>query len=94
MLEERRKAPPAVGKFGANALKSGGKIFAMVVDRRLVVKLPAPRVTALVAARKGQPFEPRPGRAMKEWLSVPLTRRDVGDLVKEAFEFVSGKERG
>ena len=94
MLEQRRKGPASGGKFGANALKVGGGIFAMYVDRRLVVKLPAARVAALVASRKGTNFEPRPGRLMKEWISVPITRRDAGDLVKEAFEFVRGRKRG
>jgi hypothetical protein len=93
LLEQRRKSPAAGSKFGANALKVGGKIFAMSVDRRLVVKLPAARVAALVAARKGTNFEPRPGRLMKEWISVPITRGDAADLVKEAFEFVGGRKR-
>jgi hypothetical protein len=56
--------------FGATSLKTDGKIFAMLVKDRLVVKLPADRVTELVEERAGERFDPGHGRIQKEWLSV------------------------
>lgn len=56
--------------FGATSLKTDGKIFAMLVKDRLVVKLSADRVTELVEERVGEQFDPGHGRIQKEWLSV------------------------
>jgi hypothetical protein len=56
--------------FGATSLKTDGKIFAMLVKDRLVVKLSADRVTELVEERVGERFDPGHGRIQKEWLSV------------------------
>jgi hypothetical protein len=56
--------------FGATSLKTGGKIFAMLVGERLVVKLPAARVEELVAGGVGERFDPGHGRIQKEWLAV------------------------
>ena len=50
-------------------LKVDGKIFAMLVRGDLVVKLPRERVTALVEAGVGRPFDPRrDGRLLKDWV--------------------------
>jgi len=76
--------------FGANALKINKKIFAMLSSGdRFVVKLPRPRVDALVAAGIGERFDPRRnGRAMKEWLVVGAGREARWlPLAKEAMEF-------
>ena len=56
--------------FGSTSLKTDGKIFAMLVKDRLVVKLPAARVTALVESGAGERFDPGHGRIQKEWLAV------------------------
>ena len=56
--------------FGATSLKTDGRIFAMLVKGRLVVKLPAARVTQLVDDGAGERFDPGHGRVQKEWLSV------------------------
>ena len=46
--------PPRGGSgFGRSALRFQGKIFAMLVRGRLVVKLPARRVDALIGAGDG-----------------------------------------
>ena len=42
--------PQGGGGFGRSALRYRGKIFAMLVRGSLVVKLPAGRVTELVAS--------------------------------------------
>ena len=56
--------------FGSTSLKTDGKIFAMLVKDRLVVKLPAARVEQLVVEGVGEAFDPGHGRIQKEWLSV------------------------
>jgi hypothetical protein len=56
--------------FGSTSLKTDGKIFAMLVKDRLVVKLPAARVEELVSQDIGERFDPGHGRIQKEWLSV------------------------
>ena len=56
--------------FGAEGLKVNGKVFAMVVKGRLVVKLRATRAAELLASGQGEPFDPGHGRVMKEWVSL------------------------
>jgi YjbR protein len=74
--------------FGSNpGLRVGGKIFAMQVDGRLVVKLPAERVTALSEAAGAEPFVIGK-RTMREWVSVAPEAHDWGALAREAFAFV------
>jgi hypothetical protein len=81
--------PPAGGSgFGRSALKYRGKIFAMLVRGRLVVKVPARRVTELVAAGEGEPFDANKGTPMKEWLSLsPGSGQDWLPLAREALRF-------
>jgi TfoX/Sxy family transcriptional regulator of competence genes len=76
--------------FGGNpGLRVGGKIFAMLVEDELVVKLPKDRVAELSGSGVGHPFEPGTGRVMKEWLSVPTDAgRRWKALVEDAKEFV------
>jgi TfoX/Sxy family transcriptional regulator of competence genes len=88
--------PPSVGpqskkRFGSSALKVKNKIFAMLVEGRLVVKLPKHRVDALVLSGAGEPYDPRhDGRLMKEWVVVePTAKEDWLDLSREAMEFVA-----
>jgi hypothetical protein len=75
--------------FASLGLKVGGKIFAMVVKGKLVVKLPKSRVDELVASKAGTHFEPGPGRIMKEWIAISSTKLDPVSLAREAFTFVS-----
>lgn len=73
--------------FGSNpGLRVGGKIFAMEVDGRLVVKLPAERVTALTEAG-AEPFVVGK-RVMREWVSVAPGAHDWNALAREALAFV------
>jgi len=62
--------PGAQRAFGSTPLKTNGKIFAMLVRGRLVVKLDRRRVDALVASGAGVRFDPGHGRLMKEWLDL------------------------
>jgi hypothetical protein len=77
--------------FGASTLQVGGKIFAMLSQGSLVVKLPRPRVDALVAAGTGTRFDPRrDGRQMKEWLVLaPAADQMWLSLAREAKAFVA-----
>jgi TfoX/Sxy family transcriptional regulator of competence genes len=76
--------------FGSTSLKTDGKIFAMLVKDRLVVKLDRRRVDELVAAGDGQRFDPGHGRLQKEWLDVASTDEEAWlALATEAEAFVA-----
>jgi hypothetical protein len=77
-------------KFGSRALKVGGKIFAMMAQGRFVVKLPAAKVDAMVAAKQGTYFDPGHGRKMKEWLSVTSPKLSWTALARQAYAYVAG----
>jgi len=76
--------------FGSPVLKMRGKVFAMLVKGRLVVKLPRGRVDKLLASRLGEPFDPGHGKPSKEWVAVdPNMSRRWGPLVDEARDSLS-----
>jgi TfoX/Sxy family transcriptional regulator of competence genes len=84
--------PPGSG-FGATALKVHNKIFAMLVEDRLVVKLPRQRVDRIVDAGNGQRFDPGTGRIMKEWVALePSSTEDWLSLAREARTFVASQQ--
>ena len=77
--------------FGSGALKVKGKIFAMMTPKgQFVIKLPRDRVDELIQSAQAGRFEPRPGRAMKEWAVVPAGRTAWVALAREAYAFVKG----
>lgn len=81
--------PPGAGKaFGASTLKVHGKIFAMLVDDRLVVKLPRTRVEALLSSGEGDPFRSG-GRVMTQWVTLKSQGQWV-PMASEARAFVGG----
>ena len=91
--------PPSYGEqskkgFGSSALKVHNKIFAMLVDGKLVVKLPKHRVDALIASGDGERFDPRhDGRLMKEWVTVePTSEEGWLELSRQAMEFVASQQ--
>jgi hypothetical protein len=77
--------------FGSAALCVRGKIFALLSSKaRFVVKLPRHRVEELLAAGKGDRFDPGHGRRMKEWLEVGEgLEREWLPLAREALQFVA-----
>ena len=80
------------GKFGSDALKVDGKIFAMLSRGELVLKLPRSRVGELIASGTGAPFGAGRGRVMKEWVAIdPGEHAAWAELTDEARSFVAGK---
>ena len=94
LADEPGVTPPVGGsaggkKFGANALKVDGKIFAMLANDCFVVKLPKARVDELVELGAGERFDPGHGRIMKEWfVCAPQPQQDWLALAREALAFV------
>ena len=86
-------APPAGGRgFGRSALRYRGRIFAMLVRGRLVLKLPSARVTALISSGDGTAFDANKGTPMKEWLALdPGSDLDWLPLATEALTFARGR---
>lgn len=84
---------PGEGRgFGSSALRCQGKIFAMFVGGRLVVKLPKQRVDVLLRAGEGARFDANKGTPMKEWFSLdPTSHLDWTRLTREALAFVAPK---
>jgi hypothetical protein len=79
--------------FGSNAIKINKSIFAMLVNDRLVVKLPAGRVAELISSGDGLPFDAGKGKPMKEWASLTVDEDACRDLVAEAMAFVESRAR-
>lgn len=89
MAGERGVTPPGEGRgFGSDTLRVANKTFAMLVDRRLVLKLPKARVDDLVDAGVAQRLEMR-GRTMKEWATIEPGYEDEWEgWAREAMAFV------
>jgi TfoX/Sxy family transcriptional regulator of competence genes len=93
LLAVQSLADPTVTQgtgFGSSpGLRTTGKIFAMLVNSELVVKLPKARVDQLVASGTGGRFDPGHGRLMKEWATVALDSSESWErLAAEALQFV------
>jgi TfoX/Sxy family transcriptional regulator of competence genes len=81
--------------FGAGTLQVNGRIFAMISGGRLVLKLPAERVAALLASGEGRPFDAGKGRAMREWVALDERPDEQWlTLAEQARDFVAGRRGG
>lgn len=80
----------------SQGLRVHGKIFAMLVRDRLVVKLPAAHAADLQARGQASPFEPSPGRRMREWVVVdlPADADDWRQLIAAAHRHVAAIAAG
>ena len=75
--------------FGSNALKTHGKIFAMISSKgRLTVKLPAARANQIVEEHCGEYFDPGHGRKMKQWVELVGAPKTWPGIVEEARRYV------
>jgi hypothetical protein len=93
-LVERFAHVPGVDRgtgFGtAPGLRVEGRIFAMLPHGALVVRLPADRCAAIVAAGEGEPFVVGK-RIMREWLVLDAVDEEAwAALATEALEYVRG----
>jgi hypothetical protein len=70
--------------MNSQGLRAGkaGPYYALVSRGRLVLKLPADRAGALVAAGEAVPFEPSPGRKLREWVVVQPSPQRRDDLAR------------
>lgn len=76
------------GFGGSPGVRVGGRIFAMLVRRRLVVKLPAARCEELRDAGLAEPLAVGQ-RVMREWVEVLAEDPDLWqELADEAYVFV------
>ena len=62
---ERRKM------FGCPAFYINGNMFAGVYGQQLFLRLPPEARATLVTELEAKPFEPMPGRPMKEYVAMP-----------------------
>jgi hypothetical protein len=73
-------------------LKTSGKFYAFTTGDELIVKLPAGRVSDLIARGEGRPCDPRGGTPMREWIRLaPLDLDACAAYVCEARGFVESK---
>ena len=73
-------------------LRVDNKVFSMLVNENLVVRLPKSRAEALIAAGDGLHFVPEHGRVMSGWVAVtPDSNEDWLALSHEAMSFVGSK---
>lgn len=63
--------------FGASGFKLDGKVFAMFVKGKLVIKVPQARAAELVQTGQGEFFDPGHGRRMKEWVAFEHGSKSV-----------------
>lgn len=79
--------------FGSTGqLKVDGKIFAMLVKGKLVLKLPRESVDALVESGDGERFDAGKGKPMHEWLALsPTSKKPWVTLAGQAMAFVREK---
>jgi TfoX/Sxy family transcriptional regulator of competence genes len=79
--------------FGYPAAFTGGNLFASLFEERLVVRLDDEHRESLRALPGAKPFEPMPGRPMKEYTLVPPAMHgrpvDLAKWVARALEYVS-----
>lgn len=88
-LFEADKNIEIIKMFGSPGIKVDGKVFAMLVKDKLVVKLSKDRVNETVTRGKGDYFDPGHGKLMKQWLSINTEHRRLWPkLAREAMIYV------
>src|SRR5215211_8957452 len=76
--------------FGMPVLKAGGKVFAGTFGDAMTFKLGPEDLERARKLTGVEPFEPMKGRAMKEWVLVPLAHaKRWSDLAERAFRYLA-----
>ncbi len=79
--------------FHNEVLLVNNQVFAMIVRGQLVVKVSLDHAQAMIADGHAIAFEPRPGRPMKQWISVELPHGRRGlrwdTLAEDAYRYVA-----
>src|SRR5690242_9806307 len=77
--------------FGMPAAFVNGNMFCSVFQQDIMVKLSAVSIDNWIKNKKAKPFEPMPGRPMKEYIGVPkeiFSKPDeLKKLFKESFDY-------
>jgi TfoX/Sxy family transcriptional regulator of competence genes len=78
--------------FGCPAYFTGGNMFAGVWQETVMLRLPEDERAAVTAAG-GHPFEPMPGRPMKEYVALPeamvADREEAAAWVRKAAAYAA-----
>jgi hypothetical protein len=78
--------------FGSG-LRFQNKVFAMLVNDKLVVKLPIPRINELVITGEGERYGYGDGRVTKEWVELEyISHERWMSLATEAMNFVASNK--
>ena len=83
----------ARGGFGSGALKADGRIFASLSHGRLLLKLSAERVDALIASGTGERFSTGSVRPKREWVTIGHPPGGWIELSEEARRFVGAEKK-
>ena len=76
--------------FGMPVLKAKDKVFAGTFGDAMTFKLGADELSRALKLEGVEPFEPMKGRAMKEWVLVPLAHaKRWPKLADEAWTYVA-----
>ena len=94
LVEAFEKALPAEAQrravFGFPAGFVNGNMFTHLFQESFVVRLPEDEREELLRAPGAQPFEPMPGRPMREYVVLPsamaMNTEEAGRWVRRAFE--------
>ncbi len=76
--------------FGMPVVKAGDKVFCGTFGDAMTFKLGPEDLAKALKAKGVEPFEPMPGRAMKEWVLVPLEHaKRWPALAEQAWRYVA-----
>jgi hypothetical protein len=75
--------------FGMPGYKVSGKLAVGVFEDTVVLKLGAERAQALIGEGEAGTFEPQPGRAWKDWISLTGDLTAKRALLEEAVRYVA-----
>jgi len=62
---------------GAQGIKQDKKLIVMFMKGEIIVKLPANRVSEIIASGEGESYDPGTGKPMKNWVLIPGTHRNL-----------------